>query len=327
MHIAFRDLRHGVIGLLFAGGLMLLVVSIAFARMPDLPELGTDPEKTGSHAPINLMVDYSVTGSATTEFRGCDRAESVASSVTVIVEGSMPLGGPSKFAQGVPPTPPKWMMPLGLMSQNVWFDDVPGAPVPGSVHTLSLNTGLGYRMNDQWMLMANVSPTLYRTESISGNDVGVRGGLMAMWRHSPSLTWMFGVIADPDGAFPLLPLLGANWVISPEFTLSLMAPRPQFIYHPNKRWSYHVGANLKGAAFRTSDTFGTERGEQRYNHALASYRDIRVGAGFEMRVNQRLTLNAEGGYSVNRQIDYTRIDERVKFDSAPYFQVGLRANF
>lgn len=315
---------------LLTSSLLLLALagsSISFAQMPDFPEPGANPPDMGSHPPINLMVDYSSTASGTTEFRGRDRAESGADSVTVMIGGAVPLGAPPKFEQGVPLSPPKWMMPLGLMSQNVYFDDVPGAPVPESVHTLSLNTGLGYRMNNEWMLMANVSPTLYRTDGISGSDVGIRGGLMAMWRYSPSLTWMFGVMADPDGEFPVLPLVGANWAINPEFTLSLMAPRPQLVYHPNKRWSYHVGANLNGAIFRTSDTFGTKRGESRYNHALASYRDIRVGAGFEVRVSERLTFNAEGGYSVNRQIDYTRIDERVKFDPAPYFQVGLRAKF
>lgn len=313
-----------------AGGLLLLALigaSSSFAQEFDLPPPGEDPKDMGSHPPINLMVDYSSTGSGTTEFRGRDRTKSGANSVTVMVGGAVPLGAPPKFEQGVPVSPPKWMMPLGLLSQNIFFDEVPGAPVPDSVHTLSLNTGLSYRLNEEWMLSARVSPALYRTEGVSGDDVGISGGLMALWRYSPTLTWMFGVMADPDGEFPVLPLVGANWAISPELTLSLMAPRPRFVYRPNQRWGFHVGANLNGATFRTSETFGTERGEPRYNHALASYRDIRVGAGFELRVNRQLSLQAEGGYSVNRKIEYTRIDERVEFGSAPYFQVGLRATF
>lgn len=315
---------------LLTGSLYLLALagaSTAFAQMPDFPEPGTNPADAGSHPPINLVVDYSSTGSGTTEFRGRDRSESGANSVTFMIGGAVPLGGPPKFEEGVAVSPPKWMMPLGLLSQNVYFDEVPGAPVPESVHTLSLNTGLGYRLNDKWMLMANVSPTLYRTDGVGSDDFGIRGGLMAMWRYSPSLTWMFGVMADPDGEFSVLPMVGANWEINPKYTLSLMMPRPQFVYHPNKRWSYHIGANLNGATFRTNDTFGTERGEPRYNHALASYRDIRVSTGLQMRVTSQLALSAEGGYSVNRQIDYTRIDERVKFDPAPYFQLSLRTRF
>lgn len=312
------------------GVLLLLALAVsptAFAQLPDFPAPGADPKDRGSHPPIDLLIDYSSVGSGTMEFRGRDRAESGAQSVTIVLEGSVPVGSPPKLEEGVPPTPPRWMMPLGLMSQNVYFDDVLGAPVPASVHTLSLDTGLGYRVNDAWTLMVRVSPTLYRTDGIDSGDLGVRGGVMALWRRSPSLTWLFGVMAEPDGEFPVLPVVGASWRINPEFTLSLMAPRPQLIYRPNQRWSFHVGANLNGATFRTHETFGTERGEPRYNHALASYRDVRVGAGLEQRLTPWLTLSAEGGYSVNRQIDYTRIDERVKFDPAPYFQLGLRARF
>lgn len=313
-----------------AGSLLLLALasaSISLAQSPDSPATATDSPDASARPPIDLLIDYSSTSAGPTDFRGGERTESGAQTATFALSGSISLGAPPKGEENTPPVPSKWKLSLGLLSQNISFDDVPDAPVPDAVHTLSLNTGLSYRLNDTWTFTANVSPTLYRLDDVGSSDIGVRGGVMATWRRSPSLLWMFGVMADPDGEFPVLPMVGANWRINPEFTLSLVVPRPQLVYRPSNRWRFHVGANLTGATFRTSDTFGTERGEPRYNRALASYRDIRFGAGFALQVNRRLSIEAEGGYSVNRQIDYTRIDERVKFDPAPYFQVGLRAKF
>ena len=299
-------------------GLLFLAVfrtTSAWAQPIDFPDPGSDPGATSGPPPIAVQAVYSTTGSGPAEFRGRDRGDSGASTYSIRLQGAVPL------------RPPTWMMPLGLSAQNVEFDALPAAAVPDAAHVLSLNTGVGFRMNEEWMFMARLSPTLYRTSGISSGDVGISGGLIALWRRSPSLTLMMGLLANPDGEFPVLPALGAQWTISPELTLSLMVPRPQIIYRPNERWSFHAGASLDGVTFRTSDTFGNERNEPRYNHALASYRDLRVGSGFEVRIKPKISLQVEGGYSVDRRLDYTRIDERVKFDPAPYFQAGLQLTF
>jgi hypothetical protein len=102
-------------------------------------------------------------------------------------------------------------------------------------------------------------------------------------------------MANPDSEYTVLPAVGVNRTISSELKLSMMVPRPQIIYRQNQFWMFHAGANLEGSTFRTSETFGNEQNEPRYNNALASYRDIRVGAGIEVQVTQRLTLEIEGG--------------------------------
>ncbi len=303
-------LRLGSVGVF-----LLTFTALAHGQFIDLPSGGDPGKHPGSHPPIDLQIAYSTTAARATEFRGHDRKDSGAESFSVSLQGRIPL------------SPPHWLMPLGLESQNVYFDEVPGAPLPEAAHTLSFTTGVGYRPDGDWMFMARLNPTLYRTSQIGSDDLGVSGGLIALWRQSPTLTWMFGVMVSPDGEFPVLPAVGANWAITPDLTLSLMVPRPQVIYRLNPQWSLRAGASLDGATFRTSETFGAARGEPRYNHALASYRDIRIGAGFDVKLTPRLLLQADGGYSVNRQIDYTRIDERVKFDSAPFLQVGLRVTF
>lgn len=99
------------------------------------------------------------------------------------------------------------------------------------------------------------------------------------------------------------------------------------MFRPDSRWSFHAGADLNMTTFRTGDTLGTALTLPQYNDALGNYRDIRIGLGAGYRFCSSFSAELEGGYSVNRQIDYTRIDERVKFDPAPYVRLGLNARF
>jgi hypothetical protein len=177
------------------------------------------------------------------------------------------------------------------------------------------------------MFTAIVSPTLYKFSQVGGNDIGVSGYLTAMWNYSPSLKFMLGVEFSPDSDLKALPIAGLDWAINDQLDLRLIFPKPRLIYTPNDHWSFHVGADLNIATFRTSDSLGTSIGLPQYNDALGTYRDIRIGAGVSYRISKTLSVEADAGYSVNRQIHYTRIDERVKFNPAPYAALGLRLNF
>jgi hypothetical protein len=60
---------------------------------------------------------------------------------------------------------------------------------------------------------------------------------------------------------------------------------------------------------------------------LGTYHDFHLGAGVEYALLPGLSLSAEGGYSVGREIDYKRIGQTVAFDPAPYGQVGVKYRF
>lgn len=156
---------------------------------------------------------------------------------------------------------------------------------------------------------------------------GFSGGVTALWNYSPSLKFMFGVMFSPDSDLKVMPMAGLDWAINDQLDLRLMFPKPRLIYRPNDHWSFHVSADLNMATFRTSDSLGTSIGLSQYNDALGTYRDIRIGTGAGYRISKNLSVEADAGYSVNRQIDYTRIDERVEFDPAPYAGFGLRLSF
>jgi hypothetical protein len=279
--------------------------------MPPPPLRGGD---TNRPRLLQVNMDSSYTASGKAKFLGTKSGDSGAASMSAAVFAPLPLNE-------------KWIIPLGLMSQNIWLDSVPGAPVPDQIHTLGFNTGLGYRLNDDWMIMGMFNPTLYKFSDVGGNDIGLSGGINAMWRYSPSLTLMFGLMVSPDSDLKVLPMIGADWRINEEWDLRLMFPQPRLIYQPDEHWSFHFGANMVGTTFRSSDTLGNSISLPQYNDALATYRDIRVGGGVGYQFSKTFRLEVEAGYSVSRQIDYTRIDETVNFDPAPCVRLGLNIGF
>jgi len=290
--------------------------AVGRAQSPDPTNIMPEPRAGDTNRPprIQAQIETSYTAAGKTEFLGTKNGNSDAFNTSVNLSAPIPLSE-------------KWIIPLGLRSQNLFLNTVPGVPVPDKINTLSFNTGLGHRLNDSWMITGIFSPTLYKFSDVGGNDIGFSGGINVLWRYSPSLTLTAGLIVSPDSDLKVLPMVGADWRINDEWDLRLMFPQPRLIYQPDEHWSFHFGANIVGTTFRSSDTLGTSIGRPQYNDALGTYRDIRVGGGLGYQFSKAFRLEAEAGYSVSRQIDYTRIDETVDFDPAPYVRLGMNLGF
>jgi len=265
---------------------------------------------------VKLETSYTVGGE--TKFRGAKFGDSGAFAVNLSASTFVRLSQSDE----------KWMLPLELQSQNLSLDSLVGVPLPDRINTLEFSTGLAYKPNDRWMFMARISPTLYKFDDLGANDISFSGGLMAEWEYSPSVKWMFGLMVQPDNDLPVLPLVGVDWRINEQWELQLMLIKPRVIYTLNDQWKFHAGMGLNfGTTFRTSDTLGTSIGLPRFNDALGQYSDMRVGGGVEYQLNKSWSFAAEAGYSMNREIDYQDIDEKVKFGNAPYFSLGLKFEF
>jgi len=221
----------------------------------------------------------------------------------------------------------KWFLRFGLGLDNTFLNQVSGAPIPESINTLRLTTGLGYRLNDQWTLSASVSPSLYRFEDVGGNTFGVSGMALVMYHANPSLTWTFGIIVSPNSDIPLLPVVGVRWLINDDFTLKVEVPQTRLTYRLDSKWTFYGGAEMNSSTFRAAEDLGTKTGFPQYNNALGSYRDVRVGVGAGYEITRSLFAEIDGGYSVYRRIEYTRIDESVDFEPAPYVRLGLSIRF
>jgi hypothetical protein len=262
---------------------------------------------------MGVSADYSAVAAGGVNFDGA-HGNSGAQSVNVNLGGDIPLND-------------AWFVPLGVTSRNFFLGTVPGAPIPDQIDTLGLNAGLGWRVNDRWTIAATIGPRFYRLDSVDGSDIGIGGMVRAVYKWTPALTVAFGFAVDPDRDVPVLPAAGLRWEIRTNLALSLMFPKSGLDYRLNSRLSLFAGFDGNFTVFRGEDDLGNKIGMSQYNNGLGTYRDFHFGVGAEYRILRGLAATVEGGYSFARELDYQRIDQTVKFDSAPYVQVGLRYRF
>lgn len=286
---------------------------IAGENPPPAVDLRPAPEAMPSW---EVQFRSSYTGEGVAEFRGADSAEeSDASSLELSIGHKVTLNN-------------SWALLFQIGSTNLYLNSVPGAPIPDSIHTLRLTTGIEYKPGEKLTLMALFIPSLYRLEDVGSDDVGLSGGLLMNYRSSPTLKWSLGVLATSDSSLsPVLPIGGVEWKMNDKLELQLVVPKPRLVYTINSAWSVFAGGDLTGTTFRTKRDFSAKNGFAGHDNAVADYRDLRVGGGLGFQINRGMRLEVEGGYSVYREIDYIDLDKKVKFDPAPYVGVSLRAFF
>jgi hypothetical protein len=221
----------------------------------------------------------------------------------------------------------QWSVLLDLGSANILENSVAGAPVPAQINTLTLQPGLEYLVNPRCTFSAIIGPALYNLQNLRGSDVGLCGSVWVNYRLNPDMNFVLGVNFNPSRDIPVLPVGGVHWQIQPDLALDLIVPKPRVVYKVASGLSVFAGGELDLITFRTDGDIETKTGVAGFNNALGSYRDIRVGVGTEYYLNPQFSLSLEGGYSVGREIDYSRIDSKAKFDSAAYLQVGLKVHF
>lgn len=298
--------------LLAALGLLACSAAAQSKGMYAPGETGADRAGTNGWT-MAVTANYSAVANRRISFNGAS-GNSGAQSANATISGAIRLNQ-------------DWFVPLSLASRNVFLGTVEGAPIPDQIHTLGLNPGLGYRFNDQWTLAASLGPRLYRLDNLEGSDFGIGGTVRATYRWRPDLMLAFGVAFEPDRDVPVLPAAGLRWDIRTNLTFSLMFPRSGLDYRVTRRLSLFFGGDGNFAVFRSDNNLGDKLGQPQYDHALATYRDFRLGAGAEYRLVRGLSATVEGGYSFGREIDYQQLDETVKFGSAPFLQAGLRCRF
>jgi hypothetical protein len=302
---------------LVAGFVLIAVVRgpLAQAQGPGLWNLAPRLDAgVPGRPPIQVQVEGSHTFGGRTDYRGLDGSRSEAWTSGLGFFAPVPLSE-------------SWIVPLGLGSQNVWLEEVPGMPIPERINTLSFTTGLGHRWNDEWMVMGMFNTLLYRVDGVGRRDVGFAGGLNALWQARPTLAFRFGFMVAPDSDLPVLPLVGVDWRFQEQWELRLMLPQPRLIYQPAERWRLHVGASLVDTLFRTTEGLGDALDNPEYRGALGTYRDIRVGGGVGYQWGSAVSVEFEAGYSVSRRLEYPQLDERVSFAPAPYVRLALRLGF
>lgn len=285
-------------------GMALLIVASVSAQEGRSPGEGVRPPM------FDVSWDTSFSFAGTTRFRDEDHSKSSVAISSLRASGRAPLG------RG-------WFLPLSVGTSSLFFDSVESVPVESDVHTAQLSLGLGYRFSENWFVLARVQPMLYRLDNVGSNDLGFSTGLLASWSYSASLRFRFGLLVAPDSDLPVLPNAGLEWDFLERWTLHLTIPRPRVSYALTDEISLHVGASMRAVTFRSGD----DPDFPSFDDALANYREVSLGLGGRYRLGRRVNVEAEFGYAALRQLEYTRLDERVRFNPSLSIRFALRIAF
>jgi hypothetical protein len=220
-----------------------------------------------------------------------------------------------------------WFVPMDITLRNYSFGTLAHAPIPNQIYTLALNAGLGYHLDDQWTVGGALGPRFYRLDAVDGSGIGIGHSVWATYRWKPNLKVAFAIAVDPNRDVPVLPAGGLRWEIQTNVTLRLMFPRSGLDYRVDAKLTIRASFDGNYAVFRAEDDLGDKIGMTQFNNGLGTYRDFLLGAGAEYRVGDGFSASCKCGYSFDRELDYQRIGQRVKFDSAPFIQVKLKYRF
>jgi hypothetical protein len=220
-----------------------------------------------------------------------------------------------------------WFVPMGLTLRNFFLGSVTKAPIPNQIYTLAVNAGLGYHLNSQWTIGAAIGPRLYRLDSTDGSGIGIGHCLWAAYQWTPNIKLAIAVAVDPNRDVPVLPAGGLRWQIETNITLKLMFPKSGLDYQFNDRLSLRASFVANYAVFRADDDLGAKIDMPQYNDGLGTYRDFLAGIGVEYKIARGISAAFKAGYSFDRQLDYQNIGQKVKFDSSPFVQFGLKYHF
>jgi hypothetical protein len=290
--------------------------SSAQESLPAKGKAGGDMKLLESREPVSVRASvatsYSFGGQA--HFKGASGGDSDASALFFKVEDAARISD-------------KWSATFGLESKNFFLRQVPGTPVPSKINTLGFGAGVEYRQSREWVFLASAGPALGKYDDVSTTDISVVGYFAGVWNPNPSVTAFFGLAVSTDGRVPVFPVVGVDWRINQSYELNATFPKLWMIYHQNQKLSFHSGVEFVLADFRTGKLSGTQIGLAKYNDALGSYQEVRLGCGVEYRIDHRWSFLADAGYSISRQIDFQRIHEHVRFYPAPYVSCGIRAAF
>lgn len=227
------------------------------------------------------------------------------------------------------PMTPVGVLRLGGTWERFSFSNGGGNPLPNTLQTFAAIVGLDTRFGDSVLFRIEAQPGFYVAGSRpSGRNFNVPVLVGGSYLFSENLQLILGVQINPNAKYPVIGGPGVRWKFAPAWTLNAVLPAPRLEFAPNKGLTIYAGARLLGGTYRTDDSFGTARGNARFNRAVLSYSEIRTGLGLNWELRPGTKLEVEGGAVVKREYDFHRLDARFKSDgAAAYGGLTLSASF
>ncbi len=219
---------------------------------------------------------------------------------------------------------------LGLGYEHFSFGFDNGWPLPSTLQAANLVIGLDTELFNTILVRIEAQPGFYGagTSDLEMDDLNVPFIIGGTYIYSSDLQFVLGVGVDVNRQYPVVPGGGIRWRFASQWVLNAVVPTPRLEYEWNRSLTVFAGATIKDQTYRMSERFGRLGGQPDLNRAVLDYSEVRVGLGFDWKINNWLTLSAEGGYVPYRQFDYHRTEVRYhNVHGAPYGTVALHGAF
>ncbi len=202
-----------------------------------------------------------------------------------------------------------------------------GAPVPNHLQSIAGVIGVDYMHGADVGAFLEVRPGFYFQNDIgiSSFDVPISVGRIFVVRQDKFYILAGAYTAFLRGDFPVLPLVGAIWIVNPQLRLMALLPEPKLIYSPTKNLNLWVGGELVGGSFRTDRNDNIR--PSKLNGTQVDFADYRAGIGVTYSMSDRFSVDVGAGCSIERQFDFARAGEVYRTDPSPYVRLQLKASF
>lgn len=206
-----------------------------------------------------------------------------------------------------------------------WTSDTDAATVPSKLQSAYAVLGYDWRISRKWDMRFEIRPGLYGDFSdVHGGTVNAPFIAGVTYFLNPRLHLLSGFMVNPQNDARFFPFVGARWQFADKWTLDFVAPRPRVRYKATDQLSLWTGLEIRGGTFRVARDFGTRSGDFRLNDDRLQIREYRAGGGADWKWTPFVSLEASGGYVIERRLHYQEADVTYYSKGAPYVQVSFR---
>ncbi len=219
---------------------------------------------------------------------------------------------------------------LQLGAFTSWWHFRPdfGTFVPEDLYELGLQISYTSDFNQDWSWRASIAPGLYSDfRDIDFKDLNAPANFSVSYRWTPELTLTGAIIIDFRAKYPVLGGIGLRWMISEDWTLNLIFPRPGLEYRVTENLTLFGGLSLAGGSYNIADNFGTLRGDKRLDDEFIDYREIRAGFSAAWRWDDSAKFVLGAGALLDRRFQFDIIGRQLISDDTYYLEASWQNAF
>ncbi|MES2571569.1 MAG: DUF6268 family outer membrane beta-barrel protein [Verrucomicrobiota bacterium] len=217
----------------------------------------------------------------------------------------------------------QWFLRAGFGYERSDFG-VSRAPVPTKLQSLYGTLAVEYVMYDYAGAALELHPGFYFENDLRAETFDIPWNLFVTIPISKKL---YGVIGAASAAFyeyPVIPIVGAIWLITDKSRLEAIFPRASLVYNKSDDWEFRIVGEAYGGAYRV-DRSPSEN--PRLRNAILQYEEYRIGAQTTYSRFKPFNLVLGAGYTFQRNFNFHRAGQEFKTEGAPFVNLALEAKF